>query len=219
MRWRSGVRGLGVVLAVGVLGTVGSGCSGAKGADPGASQASSSTASGPASAGPGGSAAPDGSAAPAGGTVGAQGSACPLPVGFSVARGWKAKGVDARFEQGGLVLGCEVDAKPAGHVGFLRVWVADRAPGDARVVLQNFLATVKATGTPSVTDTTAGALPAVEALYEATGVDGPKQERALAVLTPSGAAVVLHLGGLDTAEHRAMLPAYQLARQSLTAAP
>ncbi len=33
--------------------------------------------------------------------------------------------------------------------------------------------------------------------------------------TPKG-VVVLALGGLDTGEHEQMLPAYQLAKQSLT---
>jgi len=30
--------------------------------------------------------------------------------------------------------------------------------------------------------------------------------------------VVLHLGGMDTAEHTAMLPAYELAKQTLRTA-
>lgn len=45
-------------------------------------------------------------------------------------------------------------------------------------------------------------------------LDESKREHALAVITPSG-AVVLHLGGMDTNEHKEMLPAYELAKQSL----
>ena len=43
-----------------------------------------------------------------------------------------------------------------------------------------------------------------------------KEQRALAVTTKRG-PVVLHLGGLDTEEHRAMLPAYELAKRTLRA--
>ncbi|MBW5486271.1 lipoprotein [Streptomyces bambusae] len=153
----------------------------------------------------------------AAGAVGEPGSACPLPVTLSTAASWKPKAVPPGFTQGGLTLSCEIDAKPAGHIGFLRVWTADRAPGSARQVLENFLATVKTPSgsAPVFTETTAGPLAAVEAAFKAEVLDEAKEERAFAVVTPSGAAVVVHLGGLDTAEHRAMLPAYQLARESM----
>ncbi|MEV7392434.1 lipoprotein [Streptomyces sp. NPDC091215] len=41
-----------------------------------------------------------------------------------------------------------------------------------------------------------------------------KKESALAVVTPRG-PVVLHLGGLDSEEHEEMLPAFELAQETL----
>ncbi|MFJ3927813.1 lipoprotein [Streptomyces sp. NPDC090022] len=158
-------------------------------------------------------------AAPSAASVGAPGTDCPLPVSFGLATSWQPKAVPGGIPHGAFTLRCEIDAKPAGHIGFLRVWTAEKSPGTARQALDAFLAKQKVTGTPAVTDVTAGALPAAEAAYETTALDEPKQEHAFAVVTPSGAAVVVHLGGLDTDEHKAMLPAYQLARQSLKALP
>ncbi|MHC6624742.1 lipoprotein [Streptomyces globosus] len=169
------------------------------------------------------------SAAPPAGSAGAAGSPCTLPVAFDLARDWKPKAVThaddeefaGLFKQGGTTLACEIDAKPAGHLGFLRVWVADApaAAGDARRVLEAFMAGEKAKGAPAYADLRAGtgdsSLPAVEAQYETAPLDEPKKERALAVVTPGGRAVVLQLGGFDTAEHDAMLPAYRQALRSL----
>ncbi|MCB5168438.1 lipoprotein [Streptomyces bambusae] len=161
-------------------------------------------------------------------SVGGAGSPCRLPVTFTLAQDWKPKAItydkDDRFaslfEQGGTTLACEIDAKPAGNIGFLRVWVADRpaASGDARTVLRSFMADEKPTGKPPVyTTVQAGpaGLHAAEVGYTTSPLDEPKQERAFAVVTPRGEAVVVHLGGLDTEEHQDMLPAYRLALQSL----
>ncbi|MFK0259402.1 lipoprotein [Streptomyces sp. NPDC090445] len=170
-----------------------------------------------------------GSAAKAAGSIGGDGTPCRLPVSFDLAQDWKPKAVThaeddqfaALFKQGGLTLACEIDAKPAGNMGFLRVWVADKpaGPGDARKVLESFMGGEKAKGAPVYSEVRAGeggtALPAVEAVYETAPLDEAKKEGAFAVVTPGGAAVVVHLGGLDSAEHEAMQPAYRLARQSL----
>ncbi|MGW4687027.1 lipoprotein [Streptomyces sp. NPDC004244] len=165
----------------------------------------------------------------AAGSVGGAGSPCRLPVTFDLAKDWKPKAVThaeddqfaSLFKQGGTTLACEIDAKPAGNLGFLRVWIADApaAPGDARTVLEAFMAGEKTTGAPAYTELRTGtggaALPAVEAAYETAPLDEAKKERAFAVVTPGGAAVVVHLGGFDSGEHEAMLPAYRLAQQSL----
>ncbi|MEV7616877.1 lipoprotein [Streptomyces sp. NPDC089799] len=170
-----------------------------------------------------------GEGAKAAGSVGGDGSECRLPVSFALAKDWKPKPVKveaddqfaALFKQGGMTLACEIDAKPAGNIGFLRVWVADKpaAPGDARKVLEGFMSGEKAKGAPVYTDLKAGtgasALPAVQAAYETAPLDEAKKESAFAVVTPAGAAVVVHLGGLDSVEHDQMLPAYRLAQQSL----
>lgn len=169
----------------------------------------------------------------AAGSVGGDGTACGLPVSFDVAQDWKPKAVThaeddqfaSLFKQGGTTLACEIDAKPAGMIGFLRVWVADgpAAPGDARTVLEAFMAGEKAKGAPVYTEVRAGtgsgtALPAVQVSYETAPLDEPKKESAFAAVTPGGKAVVIHLGGLDSAEHDRMLPALRLAQQSLKAA-
>ncbi|NXY93301.1 hypothetical protein HYE82_02510 [Streptomyces sp. BR123] len=170
-----------------------------------------------------------GSAARAAGSIGGDGTPCRLPVSFDLAQDWKPKAVThaeddrfaALFKQGGLTLACEIDAKPAGNTGFLRVWVADKpaGAGDARKVLESFMSGERTKGAPVYSEVRAGeggaALPAVEAAYETAPLDEAKKESAFAVVTPGGASVVVHLGGLDTAEHEAMQPAYRLARQSL----
>ncbi|MFC8173005.1 lipoprotein [Streptomyces sp. NPDC057242] len=166
-------------------------------------------------------AAPSGAPAAAA-SLGGPGTACPLPVSFSLAKEWRPKAIEdpedpefaALTRQGPAFARCEVDAKPAGHVGFLRVWTARKGP--ARAALEGFVAADGKASGASYRETTAGALPAVEVTYtvrsEVLGED--KEERAFAVATPEG-AVVVHLGGMDTGEHRAMLPAYELARTSL----
>lgn len=164
-----------------------------------------------------------------GGSVGARGSACELPVVFDIAAGWKAEAVeqtardalaeevtDALLRQGPVTAVCEIDAKPAGHIGFLRVWTGEPDAGDARTVLRAFVAAEGSVSKEKYRPFGAGGLEGVEVEYLRTSelLDEPKQERALAVRTSKG-PVVLHLGGLDTEEHRQMLPAYELARRTL----
>lgn len=174
----------------------------------------SSKASGTASGAP---------AAEGGDTVGAAGSACPLPVAFTAADKWKAKAVrldgtalDALVKQGPFTLACEIDAKPAGNVGFLRVWTSTAKGGSSRAALEAFVAADKNARKAAYTEIKAGSLRATEVVYETYSMllDESKQEHALAVITPTG-AVVLHLGGMDTDEHKGMLPAYELAKKSL----
>ncbi|MFB7336147.1 lipoprotein [Streptomyces adustus] len=162
-----------------------------------------------------------------GATVGAPGSACALPVSFATVRDWKAEAIgnsvadsgefgDLALRQGPVTAVCEIDAKPAGNIGFLRVFTGP--PGDAaiRSVLAAFVAAEGKVGEAKYTPFRAGGLDGVEVeyLYSSEFLDEPKQESALAVATPEG-PVVLHLGGLDTEEHRAMLPALELARRTL----
>ncbi|MGW7402797.1 lipoprotein [Streptomyces sp. NPDC054833] len=181
-----------------------------------------------------------GAAAKSGGTIGAAGSACELPVTFAVAKGWKAKAVDsgaasgssggsdnelaedvadALLHQGPVTAACEIDAKPAGNIGFLRVWTGSPTDADARTVLRDFVAAEDNTSKEKYRTFKAGDLSGVEVeyLYTSKLLDEVKKERALAVSTPDG-PVVLHLGGLDTEEHEAMLPAYELAKRTLRVA-
>ncbi|KUN79352.1 hypothetical protein AQJ66_28710 [Streptomyces bungoensis] len=177
--------------------------------------------------------------AASGDTVGAAGSACELPVSFSAAKHWKARGIDAGaaaakassgpdgdlaaeladafLRQGPVTAACEIDAKPAGHIGFLRVWTGKPGDADARAVLRAFVAAEdEVSGERYHAFTTAAGLSGAEVEYVTTSklLEESKKERALAVSTPDG-PVVLHLGGMDTDEHEAMLPAYELAKQTL----
>ncbi|MFB9388885.1 lipoprotein [Streptomyces coeruleoprunus] len=214
----AGVRAARAAVAAGAAAALLAGCSSAADAGPPASSASASAA--PSAAGP--------KTAAKGGTVGPAGSACPLPVTFDVAADWKPEAIkpiedpDLRslVEQGPVTAVCEIDAKPAGHIGFLRVFTNDR-PGDTpRRVLEGFTAAEGEVTAAVYRDIKAGAVPATEVTYTVTSrlTEESKDVRALAVSTPRGAAV-LYLGGLDSEEHRAMLPAYELAKASLAVTP
>lgn len=161
----------------------------------------------------------------AAGSVGAPGSACPMPVTFSLAADWKPERVEsdkdgefaAILEQGPVTLVCEIDAKPAGHVGFIRVWAGADAGDDTRKALQAFVAEGAKERTDEVyKETKAGEFAATEVTYinKNEFFDDPKKERAFAVATPKG-LVVVDLGGLDSQEHEQMLPAYELAKRTL----
>ncbi|WP_314225064.1 lipoprotein [Streptomyces zaehneri] len=164
-----------------------------------------------------------------GGSIGASGSACELPVTFDIAEFWKAKAVDAEkatgdladladafLRQGPVTMACEVDAKPAGKIGFLRVWTGEPGDTDARAVLEDFVAAEQGAGGARYSTVKAGGITGTEVAYVTTSelLEETKKEHALAVTTPEG-PVVLHLGGMDTAEHEAMLPAYELAKSTL----
>ncbi|MET7756028.1 lipoprotein [Streptomyces sp. NPDC005389] len=157
-------------------------------------------------------------------TVGGPRTVCALPVSFGVAEKWTPKAVEdpenpefaALTRQGPATVRCEVDAKPAGHVGFLRVWTAGK--GSARTVLEGFVKAEQNTSEVTYKESGSGAGPVTEVTYTVFDkvMEESKEERAFAVSTPRG-TVIVHLGGLDTAEHRAMIPAYELARTTLRA--
>lgn len=123
---------------------------------------------------------------------------------------------DALLHQGPVTAVCEVDAKPAGHIGFLRVWTGEPGAADARSVLASFVGAEKGAAHATYRAFTTGGLSGTEVEYRVTSaiLEETKTERALAVTTPDG-PVVVHLGGLDDEEHRAMLPAYELAKSTL----
>ncbi|MCO1581798.1 lipoprotein [Crossiella sp. SN42] len=149
-------------------------------------------------------------------------AACPLPVEFDVAKLWVAKAVSKEGagllgKQGVFQVACEIDAKPAGNLGFLRVWSTDSALG-AKQALESFMTGEKKAAKSEIRETAAGSLAAAEATYVVPDTinGGDRRQRALAVTLPKG-AVVLQLGGLDTDEHKQMLPAYVLARSTMAA--
>ncbi|WP_432157642.1 MULTISPECIES: lipoprotein [unclassified Streptomyces] len=173
-------------------------------------------------------------AARAVGSVGGAGSACELPVTFALAERWHpdavslgadadppldeevAEEVAALARQGYVTLACELDAKPAGHIGFLRVYTGEPGDADARQVLEAFLRAEDGVEEAEYRSFRSGPLSGTEVQYRHTVevLDETRTERALAVVAPDG-PVVLQLGGLDDEEHRDMLPAYELAKQTL----
>jgi hypothetical protein len=153
--------------------------------------------------------------------IGATGSACEMPVAFGLAESWKPKAVTVAPEdplaelarRGPLTMVCEIDAKPAGDIGFLRVWTGGK--GELRPSLETFIGTDART--PIFTELQVDDRPALEVVYEQKDQvdDAMDQERAFAVETAQGIAVI-SLDSFDSAEHKSMLPAYELAKGSLT---
>jgi hypothetical protein len=169
--------------------------------------------------------------AKSGGTLGGTGTACELPVSFQTAERWKAEAIepsggsepgsleeelDELLYQGPVALVCEIDAKPAGHLGFIRVYTGKPGNADARGVLEAFVAAENGASEEKYRTFRTGGLSGVEVKYLYTNeiLDEAKTERALAVATSDG-PVVLHLGGIDTEEHEGMLPAFELAKRTL----
>ncbi|MDI5941453.1 MULTISPECIES: lipoprotein [unclassified Micromonospora] len=155
--------------------------------------------------------------AEAGLTVGAPGSPCELPVTFSLPTGWTPEAVaeEATITLGGARLRCEIDAKPAGSVGFLRVWAADGSTGDGRATLEGFLADYGRVSEIEYRRVRRGPLDLVEATFlQRSEFSGPNRQRALVADTLGGGPVLLTLGGMDTDEFEDMFPAYQLATRT-----
>ncbi|TDO41063.1 lipoprotein [Paractinoplanes brasiliensis] len=152
--------------------------------------------------------------------VGASGSGCELPVTFGLAESYKPKAVKVEAgsalaelaERGPFTMVCEIDAKPAGNIGFLRVYTG--SSDDLRAGLTAF-AGDDAQGL-LFRNVRLGALTGSEVRYKAKDpVEGAlEQERAFAVRAGSD-VVVVALDSFDSGEHQAMLPAYELAKVSL----
>lgn len=166
------------------------------------------------------------SASRSAGSLGATGSPCELPVTFDLAAKWKPEAVSvdpgsdfaALGQQGPLTLVCEIDAKPAGNIGYLRVWQGEKSSASPRELLKAFVTAEKGVADVTYTDIEAGRSAGVEAAYTVTveALDETKKEHAFLVPTTEG-PVVVHLGGADSSEHEAMLPAYELAKSSVRA--
>lgn len=149
--------------------------------------------------------------AEAAGEIGGKASPCQMGIIFSVPAKWRAKAVTAGRDAavGDAVPVCEIDAKPAGNIGFLRVWEA-RAGLSQQYTMDKFLDAYGDATERQYRRTKAGPLDSFEATF--IGSSGTR-ERAVLVSTIWG-RFLLTLGGADDAEHQAMLPAYQLAKQT-----
>jgi hypothetical protein len=153
--------------------------------------------------------------------VGAPASACEMPVTFGLAQSWKPKPVTVETDdplaelarKGPLTMVCEIDAKPAGKIGFLRVWTGGR--NELRPSLEAFIGTDARE--PVFTEFRLDDRAALEVVYRQKSEldEAMDQERAFAVETADGVAVV-SLDSFDSDEHGEMLPAYELAKSSLT---
>ena len=171
----------------------------------------------PASAGQGSAQA---AAAPEAARVGAAGSGCELPVTFGVAQSYRPKRVAVAADdplaelarKGPLTMVCEIDAKPAGNLGFLRVYTGGK--GELRTTLEAFIGTRALES--QFTEARIGGLPGLEAVYRVKSSldDEIEPERAFVVQTAQG-TVAVALDSLGDGEHAAILPAYLLARDTL----
>lgn len=185
-----------------------------------------------------------GQIAESGDSIGAAGSACELPVSFDLAKDWEAEAIDSAaaqdkasstesgdlddeiseeildsiLRQGPVAAACEVDAKPAGYIGFLRIWTGEPGDDDARTVLEEFVAAEDGASKAKYTSFKSGDVAGAEVEYVVKSelLDETKKESAFAVTTPDG-PVVVHLGGMDTEEHEKMVPAFELAKKTLQA--
>ena len=143
--------------------------------------------------------------------VGGADTACPLPVAMDLPDKWKPIKLDpGLFRQGGLDALCEIDAKPAGSIGFLRVFAGPAT--EPRKALETFVAAQKGPRDVQYRETSVGKGSGAEATWteEETG-----RRRAFAMSTPLK-TIVMTAGSIDDSEYEQLLPAFLLAKQSLT---
>jgi hypothetical protein len=148
--------------------------------------------------------------AAAAGKLGGADTACPLPVAVDLPDKWRPVRIQGGdFHQGGLDALCEVDAKPAGAIGFIRVFVGSAA--EPRKALESYLADQRTAHDVQYRDTSVGQGSGAEATWvdDETG-----RKRAFAMSTPLK-TIVFSVGGIDDDEYQNMLPAFLLAKQSL----
>ncbi|SHG51548.1 lipoprotein [Streptoalloteichus hindustanus] len=225
-----------LALSTVVIGVLSAGCSGGQGG--GAASSAPASSSGSTTASP--SATSSGNAQPAqagapwhddvrpepsAGKIGGSDTPCALPVAFDLAKSWKAQSVQVDASgpavqlgrKGGFGLKCEIDAKGAGHLGFLRVWVADQPGGVPRQALEKFLGGEKNLSEQQYRELTVGGMTAAEVTYaqEYPAMEMRTRKRVVAVNAPRG-MVLVALDGLDADENRGMVPAHALAKQSMT---
>jgi hypothetical protein len=146
-------------------------------------------------------------------TVG-KGQVCPFSVQFSIPAKWRA--IDAsehKIMLNDALLSCEIDGKPAGVVAFMRVWEGGPSTQTARQLGVTFIRAQAPKATDQVEqELTIGGANGAEFQYRSEG----RLNRVFVVVART-AVVFVHLGGLDDAEHTAGLPAYMLARSTVTA--
>jgi hypothetical protein len=133
------------------------------------------------------------------------GSACPVPHRFKLAASWKPKDASALgFEAHGHLLSCEIDGKPAGVLGLMRVWTGSDT--DPRRMLQSLVDDADGASEVRFRAPAGSVAGLTEVSFQSEG----QPTRAFAV-----AGLMVEWRGLDEEEHSNGLPAYVLARQTL----
>ncbi|MFF2775802.1 lipoprotein [Streptomyces sp. NPDC058052] len=173
-----------------------------------------------ASAAPSPTPTPTASPAPRTASLGGPGTACDLPVSFSLTEDWEPTEVEPPADpdfaelirQGPATIVCEAKAEGSSDIGFLRVWTAPKGP--ARATLDAFVKADKSKGT-TLTDLKVGGVPAVEARYSVYSelMEEWRDGRSFALVT-AGGVVVVELGGLDSGEDE-MVAAYERVKSTL----
>lgn len=168
------------------------------------------------------------------GTVGDADSDCPLPVTFDRAMGWEPQVpapvddvtddglrdvLEAVVSPGPFELACEI--KSPSNLGLLRVYTgpAKLAARDPERLLRTFVQELEG-GTDltfTSTETTSGLAVTDVAYTEVVELLEEERPRRAFLVTGDDVVVVVHVGGLDAEEHEGMLPAYELARDSVHA--
>nr|WP_052478691.1 lipoprotein [Kibdelosporangium sp. MJ126-NF4]CEL20030.1 hypothetical protein [Kibdelosporangium sp. MJ126-NF4]CTQ97254.1 hypothetical protein [Kibdelosporangium sp. MJ126-NF4] len=153
-------------------------------------------------------------------TIGGDGSACPLPVTFKLPDGWKAQSVSKGMTLGDVSLACELDAKPAGMIGFIRVFVGDTGQS-SEAVLKSFVKNYRGKGTgdsaEKYTSVKIGGTDGTEVTYVTTPPEDTGKNEAAFAVKPGAKTVLVHVGGIDNEEHENMLPGFRLVKESLSA--
>ncbi|WP_132125240.1 lipoprotein [Actinocrispum wychmicini] len=155
-----------------------------------------------------------------GGTVGGSGSPCALPVTFAHAKQWKVQSIppDAAksFTIGSFGPVCELDGKPAGVLGMIRVWQGGKPGENVESQLKLFADGDKSKDSeqPKLTPVKLTGVDAMEAAYQRS-LDGVKHREYAIAVQAGGKVVVVKVGGIDQETLDEMMPAYLLARQTL----
>jgi hypothetical protein len=152
--------------------------------------------------------------------VGAAGSGCELPVTFGIAEDWKPKQVTVEADdplavlakKGPFLMACEIDAKPAGNIGFLRVWTG--AKNELKPGLTAFIGDRALE--PAFTELQIGGKPALAVEYQQKSqLDDSVEKEAAFVVDAGEKLIAVSLDSFDSGEHAEMRPAYQLAQNTL----
>ena len=146
-------------------------------------------------------------AAAAGPEIGAAGSACTLPISISVADKWKPSAIEGEPE-----LLCEISARPAGSIGFLRIY-HKKGVTDAKAALTAYT-TKPQYSDVKLSDIKAGSVAGEEVSYtiDSSGTKSPGLVFAVPV---SDGTVLVSLDSLDDEIQQDNRPAYELAKSSL----